>query len=43
MDPVGNKCAFVCFNVFILGNIIYMLILYLHLSYVLFACINFFT
>ena len=26
-DHIGNKCTFVCFNVFILGNIIYMLIL----------------
>ena len=30
-DHIGNKCTFVCFNVFILGSIIYMLILYLHL------------
>ena len=26
-DHIGNKCTFVCFNVFILSNIIYRLIL----------------
>ena len=36
-DHIGIKCTFVCFNVFILGNIIHMLILYLLLllNYVL--------
>ena len=36
-DHIGIKCTFVCFNVFILCNIIHMLILYLllPLKYVL--------
>ena len=29
---VNILCAFVCFNVFILGNILYVLILYLRLG-----------